>query len=141
MSEAESRYHINKLELLSVVTCLEKNKFLLYPKEFILRVDNKSLCYMKNLSPPGRLVERLLYILSNYSFTIEHKRSGEKVHVDYLTRDGCTGTPLAEELQMAKDTKISQFLRSSFSKETLTPFHGKKNKKKMMNLNSETMDG
>ena len=72
LSEAESRYHINKLELLSVVTCLEKNKFLLYPKEFILRVDNKSLCYMKNLSPPGRLVERLLYILSNYSFTIEH---------------------------------------------------------------------
>ena len=36
---------------------------------------------MKNLKPPGRLVERLLYILSNYSFTIEHKRSGEVVHV------------------------------------------------------------
>ena len=31
LSEAESRYHINKLELLSVVTCLKKNKFLLYP--------------------------------------------------------------------------------------------------------------
>ena len=105
LSEAESRYHINKLELLSVVTCLEKNKFLLYPKEFILRVDNKSLCYMKNLSPPGRLVERLLYILSNYNFTIEHKRSGEIVHVDYLSRDGCTGNPSAEELQMEKDTK------------------------------------
>ena len=50
---------------------------------------------MKNLSPPGRLVERLLYILSNYNFTIEHKRSGEIVHVDYLSRDGYTGTPSA----------------------------------------------
>ena len=64
LSQAETKYHINKLELLSVVTCLEKNEFLLYPKEFFLRVDNKSLCYMKNLSPPGRQVERLLYILS-----------------------------------------------------------------------------
>ena len=105
LSEAESKYHINKLELLSVVSCLEKNKFLLYPKEFILRVDNKSLCYMKNLSPPGRLVERLLYILSNYSFTIEHKRSEEIPHVDYLSRDGCTGNPTAEELQMENDTR------------------------------------
>ena len=42
LSEAESRYHINKLELLRVVTCLEKNKFLLYSKEFILRVDSKA---------------------------------------------------------------------------------------------------
>ena len=105
LSEAESKYHINKLELLSVVSCLEKNKFLLYPKEFILRVDNKSLCYMKNLSPPGRLVGRLLHILSNYSFTIEHKRSEEIVHVDYLSRDGCTGNPTAEELQMENDTR------------------------------------
>ena len=51
LSEAKSRYQINKLELLSVVTYLEKNKIFLYRKEFILRVDNKSLCYMKNLSP------------------------------------------------------------------------------------------
>ena len=46
-------------------------------------MENKSLCYMKNLSPPGRLVEKLLYILSKYSFTIEHKRSKEIVHADY----------------------------------------------------------
>ena len=68
---------------------------------------------MKNLSPPGRLVERLLYMLSNYSFTIEHKRSGEIVHGDYLSRDGCTGTPTAEELQIEKGTKditISSFI-------------------------------
>ena len=92
-------------ELLSVVTCLENNLFLLYSKQFILRVNNKSLCYMKNLSPPGHLVERLLYILSNYNFTIEHKRSGEIVNVDYLTREGCNGSPTPEELEMEKDTK------------------------------------
>lgn len=51
LSEAEKKYHINKLELLSVITCLEKNKFLLYPRKFILRVDNRSLCLMKTLSP------------------------------------------------------------------------------------------
>ena len=60
---------------------------------------------MKILSPAGSLVERLLYILSNYSFTIEPRRSGEVVYVGYLSRDGCTGTPSAEELQMEKDTK------------------------------------
>ena len=38
--------------------------------------------------PPGRLVERLLYIISNYSFTIEHNRSVEIVNADYLSRVG-----------------------------------------------------
>ena len=75
LSPAERKYHINKLELLAVITCLEKNKFLLFPRHFILRVDNRSLIFMKKLNPPGRLVERLLYILSNYNFTIEHRRS------------------------------------------------------------------
>ena len=60
---------------------------------------------MKNLSPSGRLVERLSYILSNYSFTIEHKRLGDIMHVDYLLRDGCTVNPTAEKLQMERDTK------------------------------------
>ena len=60
---------------------------------------------MKNLSPPGRLVERLQQILPNNSFIIEHKCSGQIVHVDYLSRDGCTGTPTAEELQMERDIK------------------------------------
>ena len=59
----------------------------------------------ENLSPPGRLVRRLLYILSNYSFTIEHKRSGEILHVDNLSRDGCTGNQPVEELHMENDTK------------------------------------
>ena len=107
MSQAETKYHINKLELFSVVSCLEKNKFLLYKKEFIRRVDNKSLCYMKNLSPPGRLVERLLYILSNYNFVIEHKRPGEIMNVDYLTREGCNGSSSPEELESVSYTHLT----------------------------------
>ena len=59
----------------------------------------------ENLRPPGRLVERLLYILSNYGFTIERKRSREIVHEDYLTRDRYTRTPSAEKLKMERDTK------------------------------------
>ena len=58
LSNAESKYHIDKLELLSVVTCIKKNKFLQYHKFFVLRGNNKSLCYMKNLSSQGRLGER-----------------------------------------------------------------------------------
>ena len=60
---------------------------------------------MKNLSPPGHVVEILLYILSNYNFVIEHKRSGEIINFDYLTRDGCNGSPTPEELELEKDTK------------------------------------
>ena len=33
------------------------------------------------------------------------KHLGEIVHVDYLSRDECTGTPIAKELQMERDTK------------------------------------
>ena len=88
---------------------------------------------MKNLSPPGRLVERLLYILSNHSFTIEHKRSGEIVHVDYLSRDGCIGNPTAEELQMENDIKDITISSIIIQQGILSQLHGKKNKKEMKN--------
>ena len=41
LSLAETKYLIIKLELLNVVTCLEKIDFFLYTKEFILRGDKK----------------------------------------------------------------------------------------------------
>lgn len=59
---------------------------------------------MKTLNPPGRLVERLLYILSNYNFVIEHKKSEEIPNVDYLTRDGCNGNPTQYELEEEANT-------------------------------------
>ena len=80
---------------------------------------------MKNLSQRGRLVERLLYILSTYSFTIENQHSGEIVNVDYSLRDGCIGTSTAEELQVERDTNTIQFFQSSFNKEILSPLHEK----------------
>lgn len=58
---------------------------------------------MENLSPPGRQAERLLYILSNYNFSIERNRSEEIIYLEYLSRDGCTGTPSTNELQMERE--------------------------------------
>ena len=60
---------------------------------------------MINLRPPGHLVEKLLYILSNYNFVIEHKGSEELINVDYLTREGCNGSPTPEDLEFEIDTK------------------------------------
>ena len=59
---------------------------------------------MKTLSPPGRLVERLLYILSNYNFVIEHRKSHEITNVDFLSRDGCSGQPTKEEIDEESPT-------------------------------------
>ena len=75
---------------------------------------------MKNISPSGRLVERLLYILSTYSFTIEHKRSGE---IDMLTiyQEMYVLEHQQQKNYKWKETqKITQFRQSSFNKETLT---------------------
>ena len=55
--------------------------------------------------PTWKIGRKITVHSFNYSFTIEHKRLGEIVHVDHLLRDGCTGTPTAEELQMERDTK------------------------------------
>ena len=60
---------------------------------------------MKYLSPPGRLVEILLHILSMCNFIIGHTRSGELVNVDYLTREGCSGSATPKDLDIEKDTK------------------------------------
>ena len=84
LNEAEKRYHINKLELLAVITAIEKNKFLLFPRKFKLKVDNRALLFLNSMNPPGRLIERWIYMLSNYSFDVEHKRSKEISNVDYF---------------------------------------------------------
>ena len=65
---------------------------------------------MENLGTAGRLVERLLYILSNYNFIREHKRSAEVTNFDYLTRVGCSGSPTPEDLEMDKDKRYYHLL-------------------------------
>ena len=99
LAESDKECHIIKLELLSVTIGLEMNKFSLYPKTFTLRVDNIPLCFMKTLNPPGRLVAWPLYILSNYNFNIEHRKSEEISNVDHLSCDGCPREPTKEELE------------------------------------------
>lgn len=104
-----------------MVRCLEKDKFLLYPRKFILRIDNRNLCFMKALSPPGRLVERLLFILSNYHFDIQHRKLSEILNVDYLSRDGCTGEASQEELEKEREIKDL----------TISSMHQQSNKRKL----------
>ena len=60
---------------------------------------------MKNLRPTGRLVKRLLYILSNYNFILEHKRSKEMVNADCPTREGCRGPLTTGKFKMKRDRK------------------------------------
>ena len=56
------------------------------------------------LSPPGRLTERMLYTLSNYNFQIIHKKSGEILNADFLSRHP-TGEPSQEELDKEDELK------------------------------------
>ena len=97
---------------------MENNKLLLYPRQFILRVDNRSLCFIKTLATPGRLLERFLCILSNYNFVVEHRKSEQIPNVDYLSRDGSTGEPSSEELEMEASNKILQFHPSPLNRKT-----------------------
>lgn len=47
---------------------------------------------------------KLIYILTNCNFTIDHKRSEEIVHVDHLSRDGFTENATTDEFQMERNT-------------------------------------
>ena len=102
-----------------------KGTYSLYPRKLVLSIDNRSLWFMKTLSYPERLVERLLFIVSNYYFDIQHRKSTEIINVDYLSRDGCTGEASQEESQKEEEIKYL----------TISTMHHQRNEKPSIIIN------
>ena len=83
---SEKNYSSNKGELLAVIYFMEKWKFYLSAKPFILRTDHQALRWLFSMEVPTAMTCRWMQMLCDRNFTIEFRRGKDHGNADALSR-------------------------------------------------------
>ncbi|VDL64213.1 unnamed protein product [Hymenolepis diminuta] len=87
MSSSEQNYCATKHELLGVKTFLEHfRRYLLGPREFILRTDHKALTWVHSYKDPEGLIACWREILAEYHYKLEHRPGTKHGNADAMSR-------------------------------------------------------
>lgn len=85
-TEAESKYHSTRLELLAVVWCIERLRGLLLGIKFKVITDCQAITYLHSKRSVHPQIARRFATLQEYDFILEHRRGTSMSHVDALSR-------------------------------------------------------
>ena len=77
---------IFKGELLAIILFVERFKYFLTLRHFILRTDSAALKYLHTMKAPSRMLVRWLETLANFSFTVLHRPGSRHADCDQLSR-------------------------------------------------------
>ena len=83
--DRETRYSTIERECLSIVYGIDKFKFYLIGKEFILEVDHRPLIYLSKLKGSNARLMRWALRLQSYRFRIVHISGKENVGADLMS--------------------------------------------------------
>jgi len=101
LSEAESRYHSGKLELMAVVWAVNKWRNFLLGIKFTIYTDCQALIYLRAHRALRPQIARWHDLLQEYEYDIQHRPGTKMSHVDALSRAPVTesdGTTLDDVL-------------------------------------------
>ncbi|KAN0023193.1 hypothetical protein ACTFIU_011356 [Dictyostelium citrinum] len=79
-------YSTTDREFLALLHVLDKYRYLLVDKKFIVYTDHLNLTYYKNMADPPKRIIRSLDKLSEFNFEIRHIRGEDNVVADFLSR-------------------------------------------------------
>jgi transposase InsO family protein len=85
-TEAESKYHSSKLELMAIVWTLNRLRQFLIGIKFTIITDCQALVYMnvkKSLNPQ---ITRWFDLIQEFTFEVRHRPGKEMAHVDAMSR-------------------------------------------------------
>ena len=83
---AEQNYSSNKGEMLAVIHFVQKWKYYLAHRPFILRTDHSALKWIRTMEPPRGMIARWLELLSNFEFKVVHREGAKHANADALSR-------------------------------------------------------
>ena len=83
---SQTRYGVTKGELYAIIYFLQYWKYFLQYRPFLVRTDHMSLKYIHSMEAPTGMIQRWLYILSSYQFTIQHRPGKKHANADGLSR-------------------------------------------------------
>lgn len=92
-SDAESRYHSSKLELLCVVWAVNKLRQFLLGVPFVVYTDCQALAYLNSYKNTSSQVAHWHDSLQDYDITVKYRPGAKMGHVDDLSR-----APASEEI-------------------------------------------
>lgn len=85
-SEAESRYHSTKLELMAIVWCLDRLRVMLLGIKVTVITDCQALVYLNANKTKSSQVARWFDLLQEYDVEVKHRPGERMAHVDALSR-------------------------------------------------------
>jgi hypothetical protein len=85
-TEAETRYHSARLELLAVVWSVERLRSLLIGIPFKVVTDCQAIVYLNRKRSINPQVVRWFATLQEYDYTVEYRKGDRMAHVDSLSR-------------------------------------------------------
>ena len=95
LSESQARYAPTKGELCAIILMIEKFKYFLMHRRFVLRTDHKAhLAMQTTMHPPTGMISRWFSILGDYDFQVIYRKSKEHGNADALSR--ATHIPAAD---------------------------------------------
>ncbi len=86
LNSTERRYGAAKAEMLAAVRFVEKYRSHLEGREFVLRVDNIALKWLKTYSMSSDIVARWISILGGFKMRIEHRVREKHFNADGLSK-------------------------------------------------------
>jgi len=86
LEDRETRYTVQELEMLAVISALEKWEHYLLGVPFKLESDHRSLEHVKTSKDPSKRVERWLSALSRFNFDIVYRPGPTNAVADSLSR-------------------------------------------------------
>lgn len=85
-SDAETRYHSNKLELLCLVWSMNKLRQFLLGVKFVVYTDCQALMYLNNFRSTNSRVARWHDSLQEYDYEVKYRPGTQMSHGDALSR-------------------------------------------------------
>ena len=106
LKAAEKNYSANKGEMLAVIHFMEKWKFYLCPKPFILRTDHQALRWLLSMEAPSTMTCRWLQMMVDRNFEIQFRPGERHKNADSLSR-----ARIVEEVEEVNDMLTEQRLQ------------------------------
>ena len=86
LNKTETAYSSNKGELLALLYFIQKWKYYLQFRPFLIRTDHQALSWLYSMSEPTGMVARWLQTLANYDFKVIHRPGLKHGNADALSR-------------------------------------------------------
>jgi hypothetical protein len=119
---AELNYHTLDREIMAVYYGVEQNRSYLWGNKFVIRTDNMAIPYLeRNKTSDSRRAIQWFLKLSEYDFTVEHRKGKTIPHADAFSRYPATESKNDKKQTQKSKTYTLSYLSPQFAADDYLP--------------------